>query len=244
MEDHKIMQALFVRGRAGVVAALVLVAACNAESGSSGALASLETDDQKASYGIGNNMAQNLVPMADRIDMDALVRGFEDALAGAESAVPMEELHPLLQAFQTDLNAALQASLTEQIESGGAAAVAFMAENGAREGVVTTESGLQYEILEEGSGPKPGPEDRVTIHYHGTLIDGTVFDSSVDRDETATFGVQGVISGFSEGLQLMSVGSKYRLFIPPELGYGARGSGRTIPPNVALIFDLELIAIE
>jgi FKBP-type peptidyl-prolyl cis-trans isomerase len=235
---------MLVRGRAGIVAVVVLVAACNTESGGSSALASLETDDQKASYGIGNNMAQNLVPMADRIDMDALVRGFEDALAEAEPAVPMEELHPLLQAFQADLNAALQASLTEQIESGTAAAAAFMAENGARDGVITTESGLQYEVLEEGSGPKPGPDDRVTIHYHGTFIDGTVFDSSVDRDEPATFGLQGVIAGFSEGLQMMSVGSKYRLYIPPDLGYGPQGSGRTIPPNSALIFDLEMIAIE
>ncbi len=238
------MHSLLVHGRAGVVAGLVLVAACNTDSGSSGSLASLETDDQKASYGIGSNMAQNLVPMADRIDMDALVRGFEDALAEAEPAVPLEELHPLLQAFQADLNAALQASLNEQLESGGAAAAAFMAENGAREGVMTTESGLQYEILVEGSGPKPTPADRVTIHYHGTLIDGTIFDSSVDRDETATFGVQGVIDGFSEGLQMMSVGSKYRLYIPPELGYGARGSGPRVPPNSALIFELELIAIE
>lgn len=237
------MQALFVRGRAGIMAALVLVAACSAESGDSGATASLESDDQKASYGIGNNMAQGLVPLADRIDIDALVQGFKDALAEAEPALSVEELHPILQAFQADLNQAAQAAQTAQAETGRAEADAFMASNGAREGVTTTESGLQYEILEEGSGPMPGADDRVTIHYRGTLTDGTQFDSSYDRGEPATFGVQGVIAGFGEGLQLMQVGSKYRLYIPPEIGYGAQGS-RQIPPNSALIFELELLAIE
>ncbi|MDH3296768.1 MAG: FKBP-type peptidyl-prolyl cis-trans isomerase [Gemmatimonadota bacterium] len=237
------MQAQLLRGRASVLAALVLVAACSAESAGSRATAALETDDQKASYGIGSNMAQNLVPMADRIDMDALVRGFEDALAEAEPAVPMEELHPLLQAFQQDLFDATQRAQAAKAETGRAEADAFLTENGAREGVMTTESGLQYEILEQGSGPSPSADDRVTIHYRGTLLDGTVFDSSYDRDKTATFSLQGVIAGFSEGLQMMQVGSKYKLYIPPELGYGAQGSG-PIPPNSALIFELELLSIE
>ena len=119
----------------------------------------------------------------------------------------------------------------------------FLAENAASEGVAVTESGLQYEVIREGEGARPGPDDRVSIHYKGTLIDGTQFDSSYDRGEPAQFGVGGVIAGFSEGLQLMTVGSHYRLYIPSELGYGAQGTGANIGPNATLIFELELLEI-
>jgi FKBP-type peptidyl-prolyl cis-trans isomerase FklB len=119
---------------------------------------------------------------------------------------------------------------------------AFLKENGARDGVVTLPSGLQYEILTDADGPKPAATDRVTTHYRGTLIDGTVFDSSYDRGQPATFPLNGVIAGWTEALQLMSVGSKWRLFIPPELAYGARAQG-PIPANSTLIFDVELIEI-
>lgn len=119
----------------------------------------------------------------------------------------------------------------------------FFEENGQREGVVTTASGLQYEVLTEGSGPKPEGTSRVTVHYEGRLTDGSVFDSSYKRGQPATFGVRQVISGWTEALQLMPVGSKWRLFIPSELGYGARGAGSAIPPHAALIFDVELLGI-
>jgi len=119
----------------------------------------------------------------------------------------------------------------------------FLEENGQREGVITLPSGLQYEVLQEGSGAKPEGSSRVTVHYEGRLIDGKVFDSSYKRNSPATFGVRQVISGWTEALQLMPQGSKWRLFIPSELGYGARGAGGSIPPNAALIFDVELLEI-
>lgn len=119
----------------------------------------------------------------------------------------------------------------------------FLEENSKKEGVVTLESGLQYEVLQEGTGEKPTGNSRVTVHYEGRLIDGKVFDSSYKRNQPATFGVRQVISGWTEALQLMPVGSKWRLFIPSELGYGARGAGGSIPPNAALIFDVELLGI-
>lgn len=119
----------------------------------------------------------------------------------------------------------------------------FLEENGKREGVVTTASGLQYEVLQEGAGPKPEATSRVTVHYEGRLTDGKVFDSSYKRNQPATFGVRQVIPGWTEALQLMPVGSKWRLFIPSELGYGARGAGSSIPPHAVLIFDVELLGI-
>lgn len=231
--------------RGFVTAGLILisVAACSAESSTSDVAASLESDDQKVSYGIGRSVGQGLVPMAERIDLDALTRGVRDALNESDPAIPADELQSIMQAFQLELMQVSQLARVAEAEVGSAEADLFMARNGTREGVTTTESGLQYEVLTQGTGPLPGPEDRVTVHYRGTLADGTQFDSSYDRGEPTTFGVQGVITGFSEGLRMMPVGSKYKLFIPPDIGYGARGSG-PIPPNSALIFELELLAIE
>lgn len=223
-------------------AMLVSLAACQPQASEAGADASLETADQKASYGIGRNIGQGLAPMADRIDIDAFARGLRDALAESESAVPQAELDSMLQNFQMDLQQAQQQQMTAKAETNKAVADSFMAANGEREGVQTTDSGLEYEVIEAGDGPKPGPDDTVTIHYSGTLPDGTKFDSSYDRGEPASFGVQNVIPGFAEGLQLMPVGSKYKLYIPPELGYGPRGQG-PIPPNSVLIFEVEMLEI-
>jgi FKBP-type peptidyl-prolyl cis-trans isomerase len=148
-----------------------------------------------------------------------------------------------MQAYQ-EKAAAEQASAQAAIgEANQVAAEAFLAENATKEGVVVAESGLQYEILEAGEGPKPTLEDSVEVHYRGTLIDGTEFDSSYGRNQTVTFGVGQVIAGWTEALQLMPVGSKWKLVIPPELGYGAGGAGQMIGPNAALIFEVELIAI-
>ena len=148
-----------------------------------------------------------------------------------------------MQAYQEKAAAEQQAAQAACGEANLAASAAFLAENAAREGVVVTESGLQYEILEAGEGAKPGPEDTVEVHYRGTLVDGTEFDSSYSRGETVTFGVGQVIAGWTEALQLMPVGSKWKLAIPPELGYGAGGAGQMIGPNAALVFEVELIAI-
>ena len=221
---------------------LASLAACQPQTGSPGENASLETADQKASYGIGRNIGQGLEPVADRIDIDAFARGLRDALNEEEPAVEQAVLDTTLQSFQMELQQAQQRQMAEKAETNKAAADSFLAANAEREGVQTTDSGLQYEVIEQGDGAKPGPEDTVTVHYRGTLPDGTQFDSSYDRDEPAVFPVQGVIPGFAEGLQLMSVGSKYKLYISPDLGYGSMGQG-PIPPNSALVFEVELLDV-
>ncbi|MFW6088400.1 MAG: FKBP-type peptidyl-prolyl cis-trans isomerase [Gemmatimonadota bacterium] len=224
------------------LAAAISLTACAPGSGDSTADASLETDDQKTSYGIGHNIGQGLAPLADRIDTDAFLAGLDDALAENDPAISADSLQPLLQGFQMELQQVQQEQVAADAEENEAVADSFLAANAEREGVTTTESGLQYEVVDEGDGASPDSTDQVTVHYTGTLPDGTQFDSSRDRDEPATFPVQGVIPGFSEGLQLMSVGSNYKLYIPPELGYGSRPQG-SIPPNSALIFDVELLEI-
>ena len=224
----------------GIALAAVL-AGCSMEAGAD---ASLETDDEKASYGIGLNIGQGLVPLADRIDVNSFARGLRDALEEADPAVPHEELHALLQSLQMDLQQAQQQAMAAEAEGNQASADSFLAANAEREGMTTTESGLQYEVVEGGDGPRPDPEDQVTLNYRGTLSDGTQFDSSYDRGEPATFSLNGVIPGFAEGIQLMPVGSTFKLYIPPELGYGPQGGpGGGIPPNSALIFEVELLQI-
>ena len=204
---------------------------------------SLESEDQKASYGIGHQMGSQLAPAETHIDLDAFLAGIRDGMAGNDPAVPQSEIQAALQALSEQVNAEEMERMTAEGEANAAAGEAFLAENASKEGVVVTESGLQYEILREGEGAAPGPGDQVTIHYKGTLIDGTQFDSSYDRGEPATFSTAGVIPGFSEGLQLMTVGSQYRFFIPSGLGYGPGGSGPVIGPNATLIFEVELLEI-
>jgi FKBP-type peptidyl-prolyl cis-trans isomerase len=213
--------------------------ACTGQGGTP----SLETEDQKASYGIGLNMGSQLAPAGAKLDMDAFLAGIRDGMDRKDPALPQEEIQTALQAFSAAVNAAESERLTAEGETNRAEGEAFLAENAEKEGVMVTESGLQYEVLRPGEGPMPGPQDQVRIDYRGTLIDGTQFDSSYDRGEPATFGVGGVIPGFSEGLQLMQVGSQYRFFIPGDLAYGPRGAGTDIGPNAALIFEVELLEI-
>jgi FKBP-type peptidyl-prolyl cis-trans isomerase FklB len=178
---------------------------------------SLAGDEELASYGFGQEIGNSLLPMKDYVEIDKLFRGIEDALDGIESPVPMAEL---AQAGQRFVQKVEEEQRTEM------------------EAV-----GVENLILEEATGPTPESTNQVRVHYRGTLIDGTEFDSSYSRNEPATFGVQGVIPGFGEGLQLMSAGSKYRFFIPSELAYGANGAGGMIGPNATLIFELELLEI-
>lgn len=195
-------------------------------------------DTQKASYAYGVNLARGLKSQgATDIDSEQLLRGFVDAQGGKSLQFSEAEMNTFLQTYFT----AAQARLKEINKQEG---MAFLAENGKKVGVVTTASGLQYQILKEGNGPKPSATSTVSTHYHGTLIDGTVFDSSVERGQPASFPVNRVIAGWTEALQLMPVGSKWRLFIPSNLAYGERGAGDDIGPNTALIFDVELLAIE
>jgi FKBP-type peptidyl-prolyl cis-trans isomerase len=184
-------------------------------------------------------MAADNVPM----DVDAFTAGLRDALEGGEPRMTQEEITAEMQAYQEKMAAEQQVVQAEMATANAAAAAAYLAENATVEGVVVTESGLQYQIIEAGEGAMPGADDTVEVHYRGTLVDGTEFDSSYARGETVSFGVGQVIPGWTEALQLMPVGSKWKLAIPPELGYGAGGAGQMIGPNSALIFEVELVSI-
>ena len=177
------------------------------------------------------------------LDIAALRVGIEDALAEREQRIPEEELEEIMVAFGETLQLEAAAERVAQSERNIEEGEAFLAENGAREGVTTTETGLQYEVLREGDGERPGEASQATIHYRGTLVDGTEFDSSYERDEPAVFPLNGVIPGFSEGLQLMQVGSQYRFVMPADLAYGESGSPPSIGPDATLIFEVELLEI-
>jgi FKBP-type peptidyl-prolyl cis-trans isomerase len=220
---------------------IAVLAACQAPAGSG--TATLDTNDQKASYGIGLNMGSQLGAAESHIDMDALIDGLVDGMAGNEPRVPESELQAVLQELSATIQAEEAARIEAESEANAAAGEAYLAENAQKDGVTVTESGLQYEVLREGEGPTPAASDRVSIHYKGTLLDGTQFDSSYDRGEPAVFGVSGVIPGFSEGLMLMSAGAHYRFHIPSDLAYGPNGSGATIGPNATLIFEVELLEV-
>lgn len=205
---------------------------------------SLTTDTQKASYTIGADLARNLKQNGISIDLDALVSGIQDATAGKTLALTDDQMRASMENLQKEVQQKQSKESNMVGEKNKAEGKAFLEANGKKPGVITTPSGLQYMIVKEGTGPKPSPTDTVTTHYHGTLIDGKVFDSSKDRGQPATFPVNGVIQGWQEALPMMNVGSTYRLFIPSELAYGTRGAGPTIGPNSTLIFDVELISIK
>ncbi|KZX56851.1 hypothetical protein A3709_03470 [Halioglobus sp. HI00S01] len=233
------------------LAGVVSLQACNQqEPAAEGAAAAapaaevtLEGAESRLSYGMAFGLGKRMSMDAMPLDVEAFVAGFRDGISGAEGRMSEEEIAAEMQAFQEKMMAEQQAAQASLADANLAAAVAFLEENKAREGVVVTESGLQYEVIEAGEGEMPGAEDTVEVHYTGTLVDGTEFDSSHKRGETVTFGVGQVIAGWTEALQLMPVGSKYKLYIPPELGYGAGGAGQMIGPNAALVFEVELISI-
>lgn len=202
----------------------------------------LETLEQKASYGIGRQMGDQLAQQPfDGMDVSAISAGIADALDGAAMRVEVKDIQ---EAFNV-LNERLRAQQEEASKEASAEGEAFLAENAKRDGVVVLESGLQYEIIEAGEedSEKPSKESKVRTHYHGTFIDGKVFDSSYDRGQPAEFPVGGVIAGWTEALQLMNKGAKWKLFIPYGLAYGAQGSPGGIPPYSALVFDVELLEI-
>ena len=196
-----------------------------------------ETEMEKVSYSLGINVATGVKAQGlDTIDVNAIAKAFKDVFEGNDLDISEEESMKVLQDYFGKLQAEKSAKANE-------AGATYLADNGKKEGVTTTESGLQYEVLNSGSGPKPTTTDKVTVHYHGTLIDGTVFDSSVDRGEPATFGVNQVIKGWTEALQLMSVGDKWKLTIPANLAYGDQGAGGVIGPGSTLIFEVEILNI-
>ena len=203
----------------------------------------LDTPEKRLSYGIALRMGERMVADGMTMDVDAYAQGMRDAFAGAEPRLTEEEITAEMMAFQEKLQSERDAEQAALSEGNAEAGAAFLAENAQREGVMVTESGLQYEVLQAGDGDSPGLDDQVEVHYRGTLIDGTVFDSSYDRGQTVTFGVTQVIAGWTEALQLMQEGSKYKLYIPSELAYGAGGAGQLIGPNATLVFEVELIDV-
>ena len=213
---------------------------CGKESAAAKSTPSFQSLDQKASYGIGFNMARNLDhEKIIQLDRPAFMAGIEDGLAGAKTRIPEADLKAAFIALQQKVTDNLAAEGGKQLAAGNT----FLAQNKARAGVKTTVTGLQYEVLVQGMGRKPKATDTVRVHYHGTLLDGTVFDSSVQRGQPIEFAVGGVIPGWTEALQMMTVGSKWKLFIPSALAYGPSGRGK-IPPNATLTFEVELLGIK
>ncbi|MBR9858924.1 MAG: FKBP-type peptidyl-prolyl cis-trans isomerase [Gammaproteobacteria bacterium] len=202
-------------------------------------MSSYETVEQKASYGVGRQIGDQLSQQSfEGLEVSAVQQGLADALAGVDFAVSREDINGAFQVITQRMQEQQAAQSSEAKE----AEVAFFAANGERAEVQQTESGLQYEILAEGDGAKPAATDTVRVHYHGTFIDGSVFDSSVMRGEPAQFPVNGVIKGWVEALQLMPVGSKWKLYVPHDLAYGEQGAG-SIPPCATLVFEVELLEI-
>ena len=230
MRQHRLAAAVALVG--------LVLAGCDSQTSSN---VELKTPAQKASYGIGLNMGKSLAQEGmDDLDSKAVAQGIEDAVGKKEQKLKDEEL---VEAF-----AALQKRAEERMakmsEESAAAGKKFLEDNAKKAGVTTTASGLQYEVVQKADGPQPKPTDVVTVHYTGKLTNGTVFDSSVERGSPIDLPVSGVIPGWVEGLQLMHVGEKYKLYIPADLAYGAQSPSPAIPANSVLVFDLELMAIK
>lgn len=199
---------------------------------------------EKVSYFYGTRMAGEFAQNEVAINVDSFAQGLKDALEKKPLKFTEEEFEAFMTQFSQIMMAKQEKEASEKGAKNAVEGEKFLSENGKREGVKTTASGLQFEVVKQGDGPKPKAEDTVSVHYQGTLIDGKVFDSSIQRGEPATFPVGGVIPGWVEALQLMSVGSKYKLFIPAKLAYGERGAGPDIGPNATLVFEVELLKIE
>ena len=204
----------------------------------------LKTEKEKISYSIGYQVGGDFKRQGVELDTDLLVKGIRDAAGGAEPRVSPQEMRKTLVDLKKKVEADERKRRNEIAEKNRAEGEAFLAANGKKEGVVTLPSGLQYKVITTGTGPKPTLEQTVVCQYRGTLIDGKEFDSSYKRGQPATFPVNKVIKGWTEVLQLMPVGSKWQVFIPPDLAYGTRGAGADIGPNATLIFEIELVAIK
>ncbi|MCV6615569.1 MAG: FKBP-type peptidyl-prolyl cis-trans isomerase [Cellvibrionaceae bacterium] len=235
---------------AAITAASLLVLGCNDKAEQPAPELVLDTMDKKVSYILGYDIANRFKQDDMALDAAAIGAAVEDIAAGKESRISEEEMQQVMAQFQEKQMAkqheAIEAARVESEKAGKEnleKGQAFLAENGKREGVTTTESGLQYEVISAGTGPKPTAEDSVQVHYTGTLIDGEKFDSSVDRGEPTTFGVTQVIPGWTEVLQLMEEGAKWKVYIPSELAYGPGGTGGVIGPNATLVFEIELLKV-
>lgn len=204
----------------------------------------LKDQKDKESYSLGYQFGQNLKSQGVEINLDIYTSGIRDALGGKDSLMSQEEIRATIEELQKRVMAARQKELKEKAEKNLSESKAFLEENRKKEGIKTLPSGLQYKILVEGSGKTPKVTDTVTVHYRGTLINGSEFDSSYKKGQPSTFQVKSVIRGWSEALQLMKGGSRWQLFIPPELAYGESAGGGQISPNSTLIFEVELISVK
>ncbi|MBD0833637.1 FKBP-type peptidyl-prolyl cis-trans isomerase [Aestuariibaculum sediminum] len=233
----------------GVAAAGLAMVSCNQNGGVPNK--ALNTEIDSVSYAIGMDVARNIKTNASEVDKEIFMQGFMNAQDSASLKISEDQVQAILSKYfqkkQADARKKQEEEMIKNAEEkfadNKAEGEKFLEDNKSKEGIQVTDSGLQYEVLKEGTGEKPTPSSRVKVHYHGTLIDGTVFDSSVDRGNPTEFGVTQVIPGWTEGLQLMSVGSKYKFYIPQELAYGYRQSGPNIKPFSTLIFEVELLEI-
>ncbi len=229
-----------------IISCMALLVACSqsTETVAEAPPVSLDSEKAKFSYAIGMDIGKNLQDIGSNIETDVLLAALKDSLEGKEPRLPVKEAATIIQAFvkkQSEDKAAEQQIAGEQNKAEG---LKYLAENGKKDGVTTTASGLQYEVLTQGDGAKPKATDEVKVHYRGTLLNGTEFDSSYKRGEPISFPLNGVIAGWTEGVQLMNVGSKFKFVIPSDLAYGDRGAGPLIGPGNTLIFEVELLAIE
>lgn len=233
----------------GFVTSVLLLAAltaCSSGPGSETSEAELSTNIDSVSYGIGYLNGQNMLQQGmDDIEAETFMAGLQQALEEQDAQIPQNEIRQVLQEYQMQARQKAQLKQQQDAQANLEEGEQFLAENSNKEGVQVTDSGLQYKVLEEGTGASPVASDTVTVHYEGTLIDGTVFDSSYEGGEPATFPLNGVISGWTEGLQLMKEGATYRFFIPGDLGYGMNvRPGSPIGPNETLIFKVELLEVK
>jgi len=236
-----------------IISCVALLAACNQttekSAGTSGesigtSAVSLDSERAKLGYAIGLEVGRSLQKISPDVERDALIAALNDSLDGKEPRLAAQESAEIRQAFFKKQAEKKAAEKKVQGEKNKAEGLKFMAENGKKEGVTTTASGLQYEVVKQGDGAKPKATDKVKVHYRGTLLDGTEFDSSYKRGQPVSFPLNGVIPGWTEGLQLMGVGSTFKFVIPSELAYGDNGAGPLIGPGNTLIFEVELLAIE
>lgn len=247
-----------VRHIAVLAAATLVLAACNkpaektegaaaegteatADASAATKIPGLEGEKAQAGYVIGLDIAKSLEPAKGEYDVDAMIKGLKAGVAGEKALVDDKQAQTIREAFGQKIQAKRIAEMMAKAKKNTEAGAKFLAENGKKEGVKTTASGLQYQVITEGTGAKPKASDVVKVHYKGTLLDGKTFDSSYDRGEPVVFPLQGVVPGWQEGLQLMTVGSKYKFWIPAKLGYGEAGTpGGPIGPNETLVFEVEL----
>ena len=224
---------------AAIVSIALLCGICHA-----GEKPELKDQKDKESYSLGYQFGESLKSQGVDINLDVYTSAIRDSLGGKEPQLSSEEIRLTIMGLRQRVAAVQQKALMEQAEKNLAEAKSFLAENGKKKGVKTLPSGLQYKVLSEGSGKTPEKSDTVTVHYRGTFINGTEFDSSIARGQPTTFQVDGVIPGWTEALQLMKEGAKWQLFIPPELAYGEMGMPPRIPPQSILLFDVELISVK